>query len=118
MATGHYWTQNFGTRSAIDPLVVDREAYSTSTLRGDAVPLQLDRRDRDALLERRHELVGVDAVRREHAVAGQRRGGTFATVRSQIRNGGTVRSAQDSIRLANACGGAGGEPPLFANGME
>jgi len=27
----HYWTQNFGSRSAIDPMVVDREAYSTAS---------------------------------------------------------------------------------------
>ena len=44
--------------------------------------------------------------------------GSVATVRSQIRNGGTLRSAQDAIRLAGTCGAAGGEPPLFSNGME
>jgi uncharacterized protein YkwD len=27
---GHYWTQNFGRRSAVYPLVINREAYSTT----------------------------------------------------------------------------------------
>ncbi len=27
----HYWTQNFGARSSVYPVVIDREAYSTAT---------------------------------------------------------------------------------------
>lgn len=114
----HYWTQNFGSRNGVDPLVVDREAYATTSCE-----VTLYVYNSIGATEMRFSNDGTNwsawapfAADTLWPVAGA--AGSFATVRSQIRSGGTVRSAQDSIRLANACGGAGGEPPLFANGME
>lgn len=114
----HYWTQNFGSRSSVDPLVVDREAYSTTSCQ-----VTLYVYNSIGATEMRFSNDGTNwsawtpyAANALWPVTGA--AGTVATVRSQIRSGGTVRFAQDSIRLASACGGAGAEPPLFANGME
>lgn len=115
----HYWTQNFGSRSAVDPVVIDREAYSVASCQ---VTLYLY--NSIGATEMRFSNDGANwspwtAFATNAIWTAQGANGTVATVRSEIRNGGTVRAAQDSIRLGTSCNGAGGgETPLFRHDYE
>lgn len=106
----HYWTQNFGLRNNVYPAVIDREAYDTSNPQ---VDLYLYGTGWAQEMRLRNEtgpwsdwlpfssnlswiLSGGDGVK---------------TVNVELRNGGTVRSASDSILLS-------GSDFLFGDGFE
>jgi hypothetical protein len=117
----HYWTQNFGTRSSVYPVVIEREAYSTPDcsvalyVYGSGFATQM-RFSNNGSNWSPWTAYGANT---SWDVSGPL--GGVATVFAQIRNGaGTVRDAQDTIRLGADCSGAGGGNPdrIFGHGFE
>ncbi|MCK9488346.1 MAG: CAP domain-containing protein [Xanthomonadales bacterium] len=114
----HYWTQKFGRRNDVFPVVIAREAWQVDECLIDIhlygqgwaqhYRLSNDGQDWSAWQPFASDVLWP--------LAGNA-GGT-ASVHAQIRNGaGQVRSAQDSVRLAIDC--AAGLPDLiFANGFQ
>lgn len=111
-----YWTQNFGRRSGY-PLVIEREAYSTSSRdvalyiygSGWAQEMRLQNED------------GVWSAWQSYATAlnwSLTAGNGSKTVTVELRNGGTVRSASDSIELTGQTDPEPGGEPLFQDGFE
>ena len=114
----HYWTQNFGTRSGVDPVVIEREAHST-----DACDVHVHVYNSIGAAEMRFSNDGVSwsawvpyVADASWRLAGA--SGAAASVHVEIRAGGNVRRASDSIVLATSCSAAGSEPALFAHGFE
>ena len=115
----HYWTQNFGTRGGVDPVVIDREAYSTGTC-----DVGVYAYNSIGATEMRFSNDGVSwspwvpyAADASWRLAGS--SGAAASVHVEIRAGGNVRRARDTIVLATSCAAAsGGETPMFAHGFE
>lgn len=100
----HYWTQNFGSRDAVMPVVIAREAWQVSQCNIDiylygtgwAVDYRLSN---DGVNWSPWQPFSANVLWNLSGPAG----GT-ATVYAQIRNAQQqVRSAQDSVRLAVAC---------------
>ena len=115
---GRYWTQNFGTRSGTDPVVIDREAYSTATCDVavhvyNSIGATEMRFSNDGIAWSNWVSFASDASWR---LAGAL--GATATVHVEIRAGATVRRARDEILLAASCSNAGAEPAVFAHGFE
>lgn len=115
-AMGHYWTQKFGRRDAVMPVVIAREAWQVATcsidvhLYGSGWASQY-RLSNDGTTWSPWQAFSPDVLWTLSGPAG----GT-ATVHAQIRNtAGTVRQSQDSVRLAVACtlGDA-----IFGNGFQ
>jgi len=105
-----YWTQNFGKRSSIYPVVVEREAYETDQLdvalyvygAGFATEMRFSNDNANwsgwesYAADKSWQLDGPDGVK---------------TVYCQIRNGtGSVKSAEDSIVLTGGHTGTTGIP--------
>lgn len=91
-----YWTQNFGRRSSVYPVVIDREAYLTDTRN---VSLYLY--PGGAEMRIRNE-TGTWSAWQPHSanVAWQLSyGNGTKTVNVEMRTGGTVRSSSDTIIL-------------------
>jgi hypothetical protein len=118
----HYWTQNFGRRSGAYPLVIARENYQATSCNidlyvyGSGFATQMRFSNDGGASWSPWQAYASNVT---WGLAGAA-GGT-ATVHGQIRNGaGTVLSANDSIRLAQACGGAGGADPalIYEHGFE
>ena len=98
-----YWTQNFGTRSGVYPLVIEREAHATTNSTVDlylygAGWAQEMRFSHDGCNWSSWEPFQTDSVWTLPA------GGATRTVRAQLKNGSTVLEAQDSIIVDAACG--------------
>ncbi len=94
----HYWTQDFGRRNDVFPVVIDREAFSTPTrdvdlyLYGTGFALEMRLRNESGAFT---AWMPFDAT-----VAWQlSAAGGLKTVTAEIRNGATVRSASDTILL-------------------
>jgi uncharacterized protein YkwD len=117
----HYWTQNFGRRSNVYPVVIAREAYRTTSCsvavhvygQGFATQMRFSNNGgatwsawQSYAASTTQTLVGAN--------------GSVATLQSEIRNAsGTVRSASDSIRLGTTCTTTVPNPQrVFAHGFE
>lgn len=117
---GHYWTQNFGVRSGVSPLVIAREAYRTTTCQidlhvyGAGFATQM-RFSNDGAAWSAWQPYAANTL---WTLRGAN--GASTTVFGEIRNAsGSVRSAQDSIVLGTACGAALPDPErLFADGFD
>lgn len=97
----HYWTQNFGARSTVYPVVINREAYETVTR---DVDLYLYGEDWASEMRIRNE-AGVFTAWMPFAadVAWQLTPGSgVREVFVEIRSGATVRSASDTIVSTDA----------------
>ncbi len=112
----HYWTQNFGRRDAVYPVVIAREAWQVSQcsidvyLYGSGWATQY-RLSNNGSNWSAWQPFASNVLWNLSGPAG----GT-ATVYAEIRNGaGQVRSAQDSVRLAVACSVS---DLIFANGFQ
>ncbi|MCA9960345.1 MAG: hypothetical protein KC443_14990 [Anaerolineales bacterium] len=94
----HYWTQNFGRINNVYPVVIEREAYQTSTRQ-----VQLYMYGAGWAAEMRFRNAGGDwsawQAYSETAVWSLDGGSGLKTVEAQIRNGSTVLSASDTIWL-------------------
>lgn len=97
---GHYWTQNFGRRTNVYPVVINREAYETSSqtvnlyVYGTDFPAVQMRFRNDTGAWSSWESYNEDKVWTLSAGAGTKE------VFAEIKNGsGTVRSASDTIIL-------------------
>ncbi len=115
-----YWTQVFGTRNDVYPVVIAREAYRVSTCQVDVYAY-----GSGWAQEMRFSNDGSNWSAWQPFAATTTRtlsGTTSATLHLQLRNGATVRSASDSVVLTVPCssGGGGGAQPnmIFANGFE
>ena len=107
----HYWTQNFGLRSTVYPVVIDREAYQTATV---DVGLYLYGTGWASEMRIRNS-GGVWTAWQPFAanVAWQLAPGPgVRQVDVEIRSGTTVRSASDTI-LSNAP-----DDVIFADGFD
>jgi uncharacterized protein YkwD len=113
----HYWTQKFGRRDAVLPVVVAREARQVA---GCSVDVYLYgtgwaseyRLSNDGATWGPWQPFVANVIWQLAGAAG----GT-ATVRAELRNGaGQVRAAQDEVGLAVACAGA--TDPIFGNGFQ
>lgn len=117
---GHYWTQNFGMRAGVSPLVIAREAYRTTVCQidlyvyGAGFASQM-RFSNDGLAWSPWQAYAANTL---WTLRGAN--GTTATVLSEIRSAsGNIRSAQDSIVLGTACGAALPDPEhLFSDGFD
>lgn len=97
-----YWTQDFGRRSGVYPVVIDREAPSTTSPTVDLYVYgvgwaQEMRFSNDGATWSAWEAYQPNAVWTLASGAGTK------TVYAQIRNGATVRQASDTIYLDVAC---------------
>lgn len=97
-----YWTQNFGSRSGVYPLVIDREAFQTTTTAVDlyvygAGFAQDMRFSNDGVNWSAWQTYNPDKAWTLSS------GGGLKTVHAQIRNGTTVLEASDDIVLATTC---------------
>ena len=97
-----YWTQNFGSRSGVFPVVIEREAHETDQQTVDlyvygAGWAQEMRFSNDRSTWSAWE--GFSSNRQWNLSSGN---GT-KTVWAQLRNGTTVREASDTILFAGAC---------------
>jgi uncharacterized protein YkwD len=109
---GHYWTQNFGKRSAVYPVVINREAASTST---SDVDLYIYGAGWAAEMRVRNES-GSWTTWQAFAseVPWQLSGGPGTKeVFVEIRSGATVRGASDTILST-----APGLDEIFSDGFE
>lgn len=97
----HYWTQDFGRRNDVYPVVIDREAFTTATR---DVDLYLYGTGFAQEMRLRNEAGAFTAwMPFDATVAWQlSAAGGVKTVTAEIRNGATVRSASDTILLEGA----------------
>ncbi len=99
-----YWTQTFGTRSSVYPVVIDREAYETATAGVDLYVYGEGWAD-----DMRFSNDGVAWSSWEpynpNRAWNLAPGNGLKTVYAQIRRGATVLSASDTILLAAECTG-------------
>jgi uncharacterized protein YkwD len=108
----HYWTQNFGMRNTVYPVVIEREAETTSSA---DVDLYLYGTGWASQMRLRNES-GTWTVWQSFTanVAWQLSPGPgFKEVFVEIRNGGTVRSASDTIESTAAA-----PDEIFTDGFE
>jgi uncharacterized protein YkwD len=113
----HYWTQKFGRRDAVLPVVVAREARQVAScsvdvyLYGSGWASQY-RLSNDGATWGPWQPFAADVIWQLAGAAG-----AIATVHAELRNGaGQVRAAQDEVGLAVACAGA--SDPIFGNGFQ
>lgn len=114
----HYWTQNFGRRNDVYPLVIGREAYRTTQcqidlyLYGAGFATQMRFSNNGGATWSNWQTYSANAI---WTLIGAN--GAVATVTAQIRNGaGSTRTATDSIRLGTNCSGTSSR--VFAHGFE
>lgn len=117
----HYWTQVFGRRNGVYPLVIAGEAYQTGLCTIDLYVYGTG----FATQMRFSNNAGAtwsawQAYRPTPSWNLTGTAGGIATVHAEIRNGsGSVRSASDSIRLTTSCGSGGTNPlRVFASSFE
>lgn len=115
----HYWTQKFGRRANVYPLVIAREAYAANAclidlyVYGSGFATQM-RFSNDGNTWSLWQPYSPDTLWPLQGMAGQ-----LVTVYGEIRNAqGSVRAAQDSIVLGSACGSEPNPDLLFADGFE
>ena len=94
----HYWTQNFGRRNDVYPVIIDREAYETRTnsvdlyMYGEGWAEEMRFCNANGLWS--------DWMPYTPDVSWTLSGGTgYKIVLAEIRNGETVRAAEDTIYL-------------------
>jgi len=111
---GHYWTQNFGRRDIVYPVIIDREAYETATR---AVDLYLYGTGWAQEMRIKNDTGSWSSWQTfQSDVAWQlSTGDGTKQVFVEIRNGSTVRAASDTIECSG-CGAA--SPEIFADGFE
>ncbi len=114
---GHYWTQKFGRRDSVYPVVIAREAYQTATC---SVPVYLygtgwATQMRFSSDGQQWSAWQTFASNSNQILRGA--SGALVSLHAELRNGGTVRSAQDSIRLLINCNPAA-PGSFFRNGFE
>jgi uncharacterized protein YkwD len=109
----HYWTQNFGRRDTVYPVVIEREAYSTDTR---DVALYLYGTGWATEMRLRNENGSWTAWQAfASTVQWQLSAGAGTKeVSAEIRNGGTVRSASDTIHSNDDTV----EDEVFSDGFE
>jgi uncharacterized protein YkwD len=109
----HYWTQNFGSRSTVYPVIINREAYSTATV---DVDLYLYGSGWASEMRIRNEGGNWTAWQTFASdVEWQLSAGPgVKQVFVEIRNGGAVRDANDSI-VSTA---PGASPEIFDDDFE
>ena len=100
----HYWTQNFGRRTAVYPVVIEREAYETTST---AVDLYVY--GEGWAVDMRFSNDGSSWSSWEGYVADKAwtlsSGNGEKTVYAEIKNGSTVYRASDTIVLSATCTG-------------
>lgn len=108
----HYWTQVFGRRSGVYPLVIAREAYQTGScaidlyVYGAGFATQMRFSNNAGATWSPWQTYSANTVWNLAGTAGG-----IATVHAEIRNGsGSALSASDSIRLTASCGSGGTDP--------
>lgn len=113
----HYWTQKFGRRGSVFPVVIAREAYQVLSC---SVPVYSY--GGDWASEMRFSLDAMQwsdwqpfAAHSTQILRGS--SGSTATLHAQLRSGATVLSAQDSVRLALDCN-PGAPDSFFRDGFE
>lgn len=109
----HYWTQNFGIRSAVYPIVIEREAYQTGTrfvdlyLYGSGWANELRIRNENGSWTLWQTFSANVAWELSH-------GAGTKEVFVEIRQGATVRSASDTIVSTDTY-----DPgPIFSDGFQ
>lgn len=108
-----YWTQDFGRRSIVYPVVIEREAYETST-RG--VDLYVYGSGWANEMRFRNE-TGTWSAWESYQTAKAwtlSPGNGTKTVNAELRSGSTVRSSQDIIVLSGTTGVPGDDEPPTA----
>jgi len=107
-----YWTQNFGCRSGVYPVVIDREAYATDT---PSVQLYLygDGWAQEMRIRNTGDSWPAWQTFSSNVNWQLSAGNGTKTVEVELRNGSTVRSASDSIVLAAEAG-----DPIFDDDFE
>lgn len=116
----HYWTQNFGSRGSVMPVVIAREAYRSTTcsvdlyVYGAGFASQMRFSNNGGATWSSWQAYRADAVWTLSGVSG-----SLATVSAQIRSaGGIVRSASDSIVLGANCGISVDPMRIFSSAFE
>lgn len=116
----HYWTQNFGSRGSVMPVVIAREAYRTMAcsvdlyVYGAGFASQMRFSNNGGATWSAWQAYRADAVWTLSGVSG-----SLATVSVQIRSaGGSVRSASDSIVLGANCGISVDPMRIFSSAFE
>lgn len=110
----HYWTQKFGRRDAVMPLVIAREAWQVSTCTIDIYLYGSGWATQYRLSNDNQNWSAWQPFTNNVLWALSGPSGGTVTVYGQLRNAsGTIRSAQDSVRLAVACSDL-----IFANGFQ
>jgi len=97
-----YWTQNFGSRFGVFPVVIEREAHSTEN---QTVELYLYGAGwaQEMRFSNDHSTWSSWQPFSSTAQWNLSSGNGSKTVWAQLRNGGTVREASDTIEFAGAC---------------
>jgi len=111
-----YWTQVFGTRNDVYPVVIAREAYSVSTCLVDVYAYGAGWAQ-----QIRFSDDGVNYGNWQPFASNHTRnlvGSSTATVFMQIRSGGTILNASDSVNLNLSCDGSPAPNVVFSNGLE
>lgn len=112
----HYWTQNFGRRDAVYPVVIAREAWQVSQCNIDVYLYGSGWATQYRLSNNGSAWSAWQPFTSNVLWGLSGPAGGTATVHAEIRNGaGTVRAAQDTVRLAVACSGS---DVIFANGFQ
>jgi uncharacterized protein YkwD/Mg-chelatase subunit ChlD len=105
----HYWTQNFGARQDVYPLIINNEAFSTTTtsvslyLHGQGWAQEMRLRNDDGDFTPWEPFVSTRFWQLSD-IEGERQ------VTVELRNGDTVLSASDTILLSRSPASAGPEP--------
>jgi uncharacterized protein YkwD len=99
---GNYWTQNFGSRGGVYPVVIDREAYEATTTAVDLYVYGVGWAD-----DMRFSNDGVSWTDWESYNPNESwtlsSGNGVKTVYAEIRSGSTVKAASDTIVLNATC---------------
>lgn len=98
----HYWTQNFGSRQNVYPVVIDREAYETTTTSVDLYVYGLGWAQDMRFSNDGSNWSSWEPYAEDRAWTLSSGNGT-KTVYAEIRNGTTVYQATDTIILAASC---------------
>ncbi len=119
MVTGpffRYWTQVFGRRDNVFPVVIAREAYAVNSCLVDVYAYGAGWAQQIRFSDNGVNFGAWQSFSSNHTrtLVGT---GT-ATVTMQISNGATVLTASDSVQLNVPCGGTPPPNMVFNNGME